>query len=125
MFVTNCLSAWIPGYYVTIDEMLEAFRDRCKFRQYIANRPAKYGIKIYALVDARTFSTKILEIYPGKQPEGTYQLPNDASSVVKRLIRPISGTGLNVTTDNYFSSLPLDNSLLNDHCLTMIGTYFA
>lgn len=122
MFVTNCLSTYSPGFYVTIDEMLEAFRGRCKFRQYIANKPAKYGIKIYALVDARTFFTLNLEIYAGKQPEGPYQLPNDAASVVKRLIRPISGTGRNVTTDNYFSSVPLANSLVNDHRLTTIGT---
>ncbi|XP_072397501.1 uncharacterized protein [Diabrotica undecimpunctata] len=96
MFVTNCLSAYTPGFYVTIDEMSEAF---------IANKPAKYGIKIYALVDARTFFTQNLKIYPGKQPEGPYQLPNDASSVA---------------TDHYFSSIPLANSLLNDHCLTTI-----
>lgn len=25
--------------------MLEAWRGRCKFRQYIANKPAKYGIE--------------------------------------------------------------------------------
>ncbi|XP_072380867.1 uncharacterized protein [Diabrotica undecimpunctata] len=102
--------------------MLEAFRDRCKFRQYIANKPAKYGIKIYALVGSRTFFTHNLEIRPGKQIEGPYQLPNDASSVLKRLIRLISGIGRNVTTDNYFSSVPLANSLLNDYCFTTIGT---
>ncbi|CAH1991136.1 unnamed protein product [Acanthoscelides obtectus] len=102
--------------------MLEAFRGRCRFRQYIANKPAKYGIKIYGLVDARTFLTSNLEIYAGKQPEGPFQLKNDAASVVLRLIEPISGTGRNVTTDNYFTSVPLANSLLVNHRLTTIGT---
>ncbi|CAH1991511.1 unnamed protein product [Acanthoscelides obtectus] len=59
-FVTNCKQAYSLGFYVTIDEMLEAFRGRCRLRQYIANKPAKYGIKIYGLVDARTFFTSNL-----------------------------------------------------------------
>lgn len=32
--------------YLTIDEILEAFRGRCKFQQYITKRPAKYGLKM-------------------------------------------------------------------------------
>lgn len=43
-FVTNYKEAYSPGFYVTMDEMLEAFRGRCRFRQYNANKPAKYGI---------------------------------------------------------------------------------
>ncbi|CAH2004387.1 unnamed protein product [Acanthoscelides obtectus] len=102
--------------------MLEAFRGRCRFRQYTANKPAKYAIKIYGLVDARTFFTSNLEIYAGKQPDGPFQLKNYAASVVLRLIEPISGTGRNVTTDNYFTSVPLANSLLVNHRITTIGT---
>lgn len=74
--------------------MLEAFRGRCKFRQYIANKPAKYGIKIYALVDARTFFTNNLGIYPGKQPQGEYDLGNDVANVVKRMTKTIDKSGL-------------------------------
>ncbi|KAJ8888295.1 hypothetical protein PR048_007782 [Dryococelus australis] len=34
---------------VTTDYMLEDFHGHCTFCQYIANKPAKYSIKIYAL----------------------------------------------------------------------------
>ena len=54
-FVQNCLSNYSPSELVTIDEMLVAFRDRCPFKQYIPNKPAKYGIKIQVMADARTF----------------------------------------------------------------------
>jgi hypothetical protein len=46
------------GELVTIDEKLEKFRGNCPFRKYIASKPGKYGIKIYALVDYRIFYTQ-------------------------------------------------------------------
>lgn len=121
-FVQSCSDAYTISECGTIDEMLEAFRGRCKFRVYIPNKPAKYGIKIYALCDSRTFYTAKLEVYTGKQPNGPYCLPNDATSVVMRLIEPIDGTGRNVTMDNYFTSVPLANDLFTNHRLTIVGT---
>ena len=56
-FVQNCLRNYSLSEFVTIDEMLVAFRGRCPFRQYIPNKPAKYGIKIQAMADARTYYT--------------------------------------------------------------------
>ncbi|KAG5879085.1 hypothetical protein JTB14_006353 [Gonioctena quinquepunctata] len=37
-------------------------------RQYIPNKPAKYGLKIQALVDSRSFYVLNMEIYAGEQP---------------------------------------------------------
>lgn len=54
-FVENCHKAYMPGENLTIDEMLLAFRRRCKLRQYNPSKPAKYGLKIFALVDSKSF----------------------------------------------------------------------
>nr|XP_022906821.1 uncharacterized protein LOC111418508 [Onthophagus taurus] len=54
-FVSNCQNAYTPGQFLTVDEKLEAFVGGCPFRQYMPNMPAKYGIKVHALVDARTY----------------------------------------------------------------------
>ena len=75
--------------------MLESFRGKCHFRQYIANKPAKYGITVYSLVDSRMFYTHNMEIYPGKQPAGPFYLPNDAASVVNRLLSTMDKSGRN------------------------------
>lgn len=102
--------------------MLEGFRGRCNFRQYIPNKPNKYGIKIQALVDSKTFYTCNMEVYVGTQPDGPFKCENNPSSVVKRMISPISKTGRNVTMDNWYNSIPLATELLKTHKLTVVGT---
>jgi hypothetical protein len=109
------------GELVTVDEELENFRGNCPFRQYIANKPGRYGIKIYALVVSRMYYTQNLEIYAVKQPEGPYQLSNSPADV-ERMVSPISGSGWNVTLDSLFTSVPLAMKLLIDHNLTLLGT---
>uniref|UniRef100_A0A1B6LVC4 PiggyBac transposable element-derived protein domain-containing protein n=1 Tax=Graphocephala atropunctata TaxID=36148 RepID=A0A1B6LVC4_9HEMI len=121
-FVENCQGNYIVSEFVTIDEMLESFRGRCSFRQFIKNKPAKYGIKVYAMVCAKTFYTANLEVYLGKQVDGPFVEGNSAKEVVCRLIEPITGTGRNVTVDNFFCSVPLCNELLENHRLTLVGT---
>jgi hypothetical protein len=85
LFVTKFKSHYSVGELVTIDEKLEKFRGNCPFRKYIASKPGKYGIKIYALVDSRIFYTQNLESYAGKQPEGPYQLGKSPADVVERI----------------------------------------
>lgn len=53
-FVENAKSNYSCGQYTTVDEMLVAFRGKFRFRVYMKSKPAKYGIKIFILSDART-----------------------------------------------------------------------
>jgi hypothetical protein len=99
-FVENCQKSYSVGENVTIDEMLPGFRGRCQFRQYIPSKPSKYGIKCFAIVDARMFYTLNTEIYARKQPEGPFCISNKPSEVVKRMAKPLFGSGRNITADN-------------------------
>lgn len=119
-FVHNCQKLYIPGSYVTIDEKLEPFRGRCSFRQYMPKKPARYGIKIFALVDARTFYTCKLEVYTGTQPQGPYHVNNSSVEVVKRLTENLN-SGRNVTVDNWYTSYELAKYLLQKN-ITLVGT---
>ena len=120
-FVNNCLAHYNVSELVTMDEMLHPFRGRCGFVQYIPNKPAKYGIKIYALCDAKTFYTLNLEIYCGKQMPGPCLKSNKPNDIVQRIVTPIEKTNRNLTTDNYYSSYPLAENLLGKG-LTFLGT---
>lgn len=122
IFKKNIMNSFTIGEFATIDEKLESFRGRCSFRQYIKNKPAKYGIKIFLLTDARNFYTCNFEIYVGQQPEGPFRTSNDAASVVLRLIEPVDNTGRNITIDNWFTSIPLVENLLLNHKTTCVGT---
>lgn len=120
-FVQNCQKAYTIGEYVTIDEKLEPFRGRCSFKQYMPKKPAKYGIKIFALVDARVFYTYNLEIYAGKQPDGPFKMENGAREIVKRLIGPLYNSGRNLTIDNWYMGYQLSQELLKKK-ITVVGT---
>lgn len=125
-FVTNCQDAYSPHEYLTLDEELVAFRGRCGFRQYIPSKPAKYGIKIFALVDSKTFYTMNMEIYCGKQPDGSpYFVSNKPYDLVDRMVQCVSGTSRNITMDNFFTSLETAENLLEKHKLTIVGTLRA
>ncbi|KRZ12308.1 PiggyBac transposable element-derived protein 4 [Trichinella zimbabwensis] len=91
-----------PGAYVTADERLIPFKGRCPFRQYMPKKPAKYGIKVWTLCDAKTSYAWNMQIYTGKH----------ASAGLK---------GNNVTCDNFFTSHELAVQLLKKK-LTILGT---
>lgn len=116
--VSNYQKFYTPSEYLKIDEQLVIFRGRCSFRQYIPSKPAKYGLKVFALVDCKTAYTSNLEIYVGKQPTGPYELDNSPKEVVLRLVKAVESTNRNITGDNWF----LLKILLTDKKLTHVGT---
>ena len=62
-----------------------------------------------------------LEIYCGTQPPGPYEAPNSSVAIVDRLITTYKGSSRNLTADNWYTSLPLAQSLLASN-ITLVGT---
>jgi hypothetical protein len=119
MITKNLLKHYLPGDNLTIDEQLVPFRGRVSFRQYIPNKPDKYGIKIWWICDSKTSYPLYGIPYLGK--EGPMRAVNLAWKVVEELCEPFVRTNRNITFDNYFTSYDLANSLLSKG-LTIVGT---
>ena len=121
-FVQNCKNIYCLSEFLTIDETLVPFRGRCSFIQYISSKPATYGIKIFALCDAKTYFTGNLKVYCGKQPTGPHEVSNSPADIVERLISHLKGTCRILTTDNNrYTSYTLAMSLLQGK-ITLVGT---
>ncbi|XP_068246457.1 piggyBac transposable element-derived protein 4-like isoform X1 [Palaemon carinicauda] len=119
--VTNCRNNYTPGPHLTVDEQLVPFRGRCPFKMYIPNKPAKYGIKIVLACDADTHYMCNAIAYLGKD---TVQIPRGSTLgevFTSDLVAPFQRSGRTVTTDNFFTTLPLALSLL-DKDMHLCGT---
>lgn len=121
MFIDACKNNYKPGSYLSIDEQLLAFRGRCKFRMYMPNKPAKYGIKLLMICDVGTKYMLNAMPYLGKNT--TPRNVPQAQFFVKELSRPIHGTNRNLTMDNWFTTVSLASELLAPpYNLTIVGT---
>lgn len=89
-----------------------SFRGKCAFKPYIPSKFARYLVKIQTLCGARTWYSLNKEVF---------NLSNSSMDVVMRLVQSMIGSGRNVTADNWFSSIPLTEELLNKR-ISFVGT---
>ena len=120
LFATNCITSYIPGQHITIDEQLFPSKTRCSFLQYIASKPDKFGIKFWVACDLKTKYVCNILPYLGKDPSRP-RGERVAENVVMKLMEPFMDKGRNVTTDNFFTSLSLAKRLLSRKT-TLLGT---
>ncbi|KAI8128045.1 PiggyBac transposable element-derived protein 4 [Lucilia cuprina] len=119
MLNANLRQNYRPGENITVDEQLFPFRGRTKFTQYIPSKPAKYGIKLWWVCDAKSYYPLTGQIYTGKT--GNNREMNQGERVVKDLVQQYKNSGRNVTCDNFFTSLPLADTLAT-WGLSLVGT---
>ena len=61
-FISNSQARYKPYENISIDEQLFPMKARCRFTQYILNKPHKFGIKFGLTVDVQT--KYILNCFP-------------------------------------------------------------
>ncbi|KRZ54779.1 PiggyBac transposable element-derived protein 4 [Trichinella nativa] len=105
------------GAYITVDERLIPLKGRCPFRQYMPKKPAKYGIKVWTLCDAKTSYAWNMQIYTGKRASGI-RVKNQGMRVVLDLTAGLKGN--NSICDNFLTSHELAMKLFKKK-LTILG----
>ena len=65
-----CKELYIPHQNVSVDERMVKSKGRSGIRQYIKNKPVKFGIKIWVLAESKTGYTVDFDIYTGAKGKG-------------------------------------------------------
>jgi len=100
-FVENIQKAYILEVSLTVDEQLFPTKARCRFTQFMPNKPDKCGIKFWTLAELSSKYCLNLKPYPGKDEKRTASL---GMHTTMKLMEPYYGRGYNVTADNFFTS---------------------
>lgn len=113
-FIYNSQFCYKPHENISIDEQLFPTKARCKFTQYMPKKPQKFGIKFWLAVDVN--SKYIINGFPylGKDETRTSTPLSEfkVSRVVLKLVEPYLNKGRNITTNNFFTSIPLAKKLV-------------
>lgn len=120
-FVENSQRCFVPGPSLTIDEQLFPTKARCRFTQYMPNKPDKFGIKFWILADLQTKYCYAIKPYLGRDETRQDTL---GTHVVMSLMEPLFNKGYNLTVDNFFTSKRLAELLLTKRT-TITGTIRA
>lgn len=111
----------VPGRCLNIDEAMIKFKGRLKFRQFICNKPVKYGIKCFLLCNSKTSYCYTIIVYTGK---GTVPLLPGMSSVeslIAQMMTPYVNEFRELFVDNYYNTINLSYYFLEKKT-GLIGT---
>ena len=120
LFVSNCKKWYNPSESVTNGDQRMPFKGRYRFIHYIPSKLGKCDIKTFWLCDSTTYYDFNRNVYIKRQPGEKFR-KNIGSNTVLKLCTPLHHTSRIVTTNNFFTSAPL-NKLLLDKNLTLVGT---
>ena len=96
----------------TIDEAMIPFKGRLGFKQYLKDKPTKWGVKVWVLADATNRYVKWFQVCTGRDDRNEYSI-RLCSRVVLDLMRGFESSGLQLFTDNNYTSPILFNHLYN------------
>ena len=97
-------SEYVMHQPVTINEAMIPFKGRLSFKQYIKNKPTKWGIKAFVLSDATNGYVYRMQVYTGKNAESDPSSAGLCTRVVLDLMSGLERDGYNLYTDNYYTS---------------------
>uniref|UniRef100_A0AAV2LPJ5 PiggyBac transposable element-derived protein domain-containing protein n=1 Tax=Knipowitschia caucasica TaxID=637954 RepID=A0AAV2LPJ5_KNICA len=131
-----CQAHYHPHQHISIDERMVRSKARIGFKQYVKNKPTKWGFKLFVLADSHGYTVNFF-VYDGRvslpsghgqsslsgHGQGSPSGHGQAYDVVMRLLSSTAlGSGYRLYVDNYYSSPTLFRHLLRRHRMSACGT---
>jgi len=110
-FKTKCKELYQPKQNLAIDERMLRSRHRSGIRQYIKDKPTKWGIKLWVLADSSNGYTIDFDIYIGKAAGRDVSANGLGYDVVMKLMQPYLNQGYHLFVDNFYTSVTLFKTL--------------
>ncbi|KAJ0022332.1 hypothetical protein NQD34_009822 [Periophthalmus magnuspinnatus] len=120
MLRTRCMAVYHPRQHISVDERMVATKARLSFKQYMRDKPTKWGLKFFVLADKNGYTVDY-QLYTGKKSQSSV---NGLSfDVVSSLVnKDYLGSGYIVYCDNFYTS-PLLFRHLGQQGFGACGTY--
>jgi hypothetical protein len=110
-FKERCHASYQPSQNIAVDERMVKSKHRSGIRQYMKNKPTKWGIKLWVLADSSNGYTIDFNVYIGKSEHERPSGNGLGYDVVMKLVDPYLGQGYHVFFDNFFTSPKLVEDL--------------
>jgi len=103
-FKSRCIDLYQPRQQLAIDERMVKSRHRSGIRQYIKDKPTKWGIKLWVLADSSNGYTIDFNVYIGRAAVGEVSANGLGYDVVVKLMQPFLNQGYHLYIDNFYTS---------------------
>ncbi|XP_051167290.1 piggyBac transposable element-derived protein 4-like [Leptopilina boulardi] len=110
-----------PSKVLAVDESMIKFKGRSSLKQYMPMKPIKRGYKVWCLADSQSSYILKFEIYTGKSTDSQKSQETLGERVVTNLTKDLRGSKSLVAFDNFFTSVDLVTSLLQNQIFS-VGT---
>ena len=110
-FKERCHLLYQPNQNIAVDERMVKSKHQSGIRQYMKDKPTKYGLKLWVLADSSNGYTQDFDVYIGKSAHGETSEEGLGYDVVMKLVKPYLNQGYHLFFDNFYTSHKLVSDL--------------
>lgn len=114
---------YVPRQQLSLDEAMIPLKNRLAIKQYIKDKPAKFGVKSFVICEGETGYIIGAEVYTGRTRQEIDGI-GITGNVVNRLLTSAEADGKHhiLVMDRYYNSFDLFKFLLTMHNTLAVGT---